>query len=231
MTFSEELRAAADDIYQGIFQHPFVVGIGKGDLHKEAIIHYVKADYEYLNAFINIYGIAIAKGDTRKEMAYFHEKISFILHSEIHPHHNLCQVAGVHYDDLQGYPLPPSAHHYVTHMKSVAQQGSMGELIAALLPCPWTYLEIGQHLNEVYQPTEDHPFYDWIQFYANPETGSITTELCQRLDEWAEGVREQEKEKAKQAFIKSCQLEYLFWEMAYQVEEWPFALEGRPTNE
>ncbi|GAB2565308.1 thiaminase II [Gracilibacillus alcaliphilus] len=226
MTFSKELREAADDIFQGIFRHPFVVGLGEGELPKEALIHYVKADFEYLNAFINIYGIAIAKSNTREDMAYFHEKISFILNSEIHPHHNLCQAAGVDYNDLQGYPLPPSANHYVAHMKSAAQQGNMGELLAALLPCPWTYLEIGHYLKKTYQPTETHPFYEWISFYSRETTDSTTEELRLRLDQWAEGVNNQEREKAKLAFIKSCQLEYLFWDMAYQVEEWPFSLEG-----
>ncbi|WP_163538905.1 thiaminase II [Gracilibacillus sp. YIM 98692] len=227
MGFSDELRKIADDVYQGIFEHPFVTGLGEGNLKKEAIIHYVKADFEYLNAFINIYGLAIAKSDHRDDMTYFHNQISFILNSEIHPHHNLCQVAGVSYDEVQGYPLPPTADHYVKHMKSVSQHGSIGELIAALLPCPWTYLEIGHYLKEKYKPAPDHPFYDWITFYAKEEVDSVTSTLREKLDKWAQNVGESEKEKAKDAFMKSCQLEYLFWEMAYRVEEWPFSLEGK----
>lgn len=222
MSFSQELRKESDVIFQGIFEHPFVEGLGKGDVPKEALIHYVKADFEYLNAFINIYGLGIAKSSTREDMAYFYEKIGFVLNSEVHPHNNLCQVAGVAYDNLQGYPLPPTADHYVSHMKSAAQQGSMGELLAALLPCPWTYLEIGHYLIEKYKPEPNHPFYDWITFYATEEVESITTELRERLDHWAKNVGETEKEKARQAFIKSCQLEYAFWEMAYTQEEWPF---------
>ncbi|MDL4841115.1 thiaminase II [Aquibacillus rhizosphaerae] len=224
MSFSTQLRKESDVIFQGIFKHPFVDGLGKGELPKEALIHYVKADFEYLNAFINIYGLAIAKSDTREDMQYFQEKIGFILNSEIHPHNNLCQVAGVNYNDLKGFPLPPTADHYVGHMKSTAQQGSMGELLAALLPCPWTYLDIGHYLKDSFNPGPEHPFYEWITFYAKQETASVTTELRDRLDRWAETVGEIEKEKAKQAFIKSCQLEYAFWEMAYTQEKWPFTM-------
>jgi thiaminase (transcriptional activator TenA) len=224
MLFSQRLREESDVIFQGIFTHPFVEGLGTGHLDKEAIIHYVKADFEYLNAFMNIYGLAIAKSSQREDMEYFYEKIGFILNSEIHPHHNLCDVAGVGYEDVKGYDLPPTADHYVSHMKTAAQQGSMGELLAALLPCPWTYLEIGHYLKEKYQPGVDHPFYEWITFYAKEDTASVTTELRKRLDEWAETVGEAEKNKARQAFIKSCQLEYAFWEMAYTVEDWPFTV-------
>ncbi|ELW9008209.1 thiaminase II, partial [Campylobacter upsaliensis] len=58
MSFSQELRKQAEPIFQAIFEHPFVQGIGKGDLKKEQLIHYVKQDFEYLNAFMKIYGLA-----------------------------------------------------------------------------------------------------------------------------------------------------------------------------
>ncbi|WP_226035804.1 thiaminase II [Aquibacillus saliphilus] len=225
MSFSNQLREESEEIFQGIFKHPFVEGLGKGDLSKEALVHYVKADFEYLNAFITIYGLAIAKSTNREDMRFFHEKMEFILNSEIHPHRNLCNVAGVNYDDLKGFSLPPTADHYVGHMKSTAQQGSMGELLAALLPCPWTYLEIGHYLKDTVQPDFTHPFYEWITFYSKEETDSVTTELCRRLDNWAETVGESEKEKARIAFVKSCQLEYAFWEMSYTLEDWPFSFQ------
>ncbi|QDP41050.1 thiaminase II [Radiobacillus deserti] len=230
MLFSEKLRKEADEIYQGIFRHPFVEGLGKGDLDPESIIHYVKADFEYLNAFMNIYGLAIAKSTRREDMAYFHEQIAFVLNGEIHPHNNLCRVAGVAYDDLKGFPLPPTADHYVSHMKSTALTGSMGEILAALLPCPWTYYEIGKYLMETVQPKPDHPFYEWITFYAEDEVGQITNELRRRLDTWAKGVGPDELEKAKVAFLKSCQLEYRFWDMAITKEIWPFSVEQEVTT-
>lgn len=71
MTFTKELRNENDDIFQRIFHHPFVQGIGKGELPAEAVAHYIKADYEYLNAFMRIYGMAISKTAAREEIAYF----------------------------------------------------------------------------------------------------------------------------------------------------------------
>ncbi|MDA4896372.1 hypothetical protein PFZ55_56980, partial [Streptomyces sp. MS2A] len=86
------------------------------------------------NAFIQIYGIAISKCQNRKDMEMFHEQISFVLDSEVHPHKNLCRAAGVEYETLQGYPLAPSAHHYVRHMLTAAHEGTLGEILAVLLP-------------------------------------------------------------------------------------------------
>ncbi len=220
MTFSAELRKAADPIFQAIFEHPFVQGIASGDLKQEQLIHYVKQDFEYLNSFIRIYGIAISKCENREEMEMFNTQISFILNSEIHPHNNFCQAAGVQYEELQGFPLSPSAQHYIRHMLTVAYEGTLGEILAVLLPCPWTYWEIGRKLLLEVQPNPSHPFYEWICFYGE-RTDSITTKFCDRLDEWAKEANDKEKEKMKDHFLKSCQLEYMFWDMAYKLEEWP----------
>lgn len=221
MSFTQELRKEADSIYTALFNHPFVKGIGSGQLKPEQLIHYVKQDFEYLNTFNQIYGLAISKSHTREDMAVFNKQIDFILNSEIHPHNNFCKVAGVKYEDLQYEPLSPTAHHYTRHMIDVAHKGSFGEILAVLLPCPWTYLEIGNHLKEAYHVDKNHPFYDWINFYAKDESKTITTTFKERLDRYAETASESEKVRMKDAFIKSCQLEWMFWEMAYTVEKWP----------
>ncbi|GGH10905.1 thiaminase II [Paenibacillus segetis] len=221
MSFTQELRQQADGIFQAIFKHPFVRGIASGDLKKEQLIHYIKQDFEYLNAYMRIYGIAISKCSNREEIAVFNEQISFILHSEIHPHQNFCDVAGVSYEQLQGYPLAPSAHHYIRHMLTIAHEGSLGEIMAVLLPCPWTYQEIGRQLLEEVKPTESHKFYEWMHFYGDSSVLTTTTKFCESLDEWAAGTTELERQKMREHFLLSCQLEYMFWDMAYKLEDWP----------
>ncbi|MBM7552043.1 thiaminase II [Thalassobacillus pellis] len=221
MTFTEILRDENKETFKKIFEHPFVDGIGRGEVPAEAISNYIKADYEYLNAFMKIYGIAVSKSTERSDIQFFNEQINFILNSEIHPHHNFCEQIGVGYDELQGYPLPPTADHYVKHMMHHAQTGGLGEILAALLPCPWTYLEIGKELTAKYKPEQDHAFYPWISFYADDEVGETTRKMRKRLDELAADASQAEKNRMKEAFRKSCQLELNFWEMAYTCEEWP----------
>jgi thiaminase/transcriptional activator TenA len=108
-------------------------------------------------------------------------------------------------------------------MTSVAHTGSLAEIIAVLLPCPWTYVEIGQRITEQVNPSPSHPFYEWIQFYNNEEMNGTTQWFCNKLDELAEQATEEERNRMKDHFIKSCELEYLFWEMAYTQEKWPLS--------
>ncbi|WP_096440010.1 thiaminase II [Alteribacter populi] len=220
MTFSQELRKEADYIFEATYNHPFVKGIAEGTLLKDQLIHYVKQDFEYLNAMIQARALAIGKCTKREDMEMFNTSIGFILNSEIHPHNNFCQVAGVDYADLQGYPLAPTAQHYSKHMLNVAHEGSLGEIIAATLPCPWIYLDIGERIMKEYQPDENHPFYEWISFYG-VQTEPRMQAYLDKLDALAEKASDEEKERMKDHFMVSCQLEYMFFDMAYKIEEWP----------
>ncbi|TGB05069.1 thiaminase II [Halobacillus salinus] len=221
MSFTNQLREENEHLFREIYRHPFVQGIGKGELNPEAVAHYVKADYEYLNKFMQVYGLAISKSAEREEIEFFNEQVQFILHSEVHPHKNLCEYIGIPYEDLQGYDLPPTADHYIKHMLYHALQGGMGETLAALLPCPWTYLEIGKKLEiEFLNESQDHPFQPWITFYTEDAMMDVTNFMRSRLDQLAEKASDSEKQKMREAFHKSCQLEWSFWEMAITCEGW-----------
>lgn len=52
MTFTAQLREETEPLFEAIYQHPFVRGLAEGKLEKKQIIHYVKQDAEYLQAFI-----------------------------------------------------------------------------------------------------------------------------------------------------------------------------------
>ena len=156
-------------------------------------------------------------------MAFFHENIHFVLFSETHPHRNLCQVAGVDFDQLdKNVPLAPSARNYMNHMLVSAQSHTLADLYAALLPCPWTYIDLATKMVQEINPSKDHPFYEWIHFYTTEEITGLNRALCQRLDELADELTAADRERIKETFLISCDHEYRFWEMAYTLEQFSF---------
>ncbi|TMW70332.1 thiaminase II [Alteribacter natronophilus] len=229
MSFSQKLRQEAAHIFEAVYRHPFVQEIGKGTLGKDQLIHYVKQDFEYLNAYIHTRGLAISKCTERKDMAMFSEGIEFILNSEIHPHNNFCRVAEVDYEELQGYALAPTAQHYTRHMLNVAQNGTLAEIIAVSLPCPWIYMDIGERLMQDFTPDDHHPFNEWIRFYGEGTRDHMQPYL-DRLDELAEHASEGERTRMKEHFMLSCQLEYMFFDMAYTLQDWPVKKEASVSN-
>jgi thiaminase/transcriptional activator TenA len=73
-------------------------------------------------------------------------------------------------------------------------------------------------LKEEVTANPTHPFQPWIDFYARSEA---TQQLVQRLDQWADGAHADERARMTDHFLTSCRMEYLFWEMAYNLEAWP----------
>lgn len=223
LSLSAELRKEAEPLFQRIYQHPFVQGIKNGKLLPEQLIHYVQQDHQYLSTFVRIYALGITKSQTREEMAFFHENIHFVLFSETHPHRNLCQVAGVDFEQLdKDVPLAPSARNYMNHMLVSAQSHTLADLYAAILPCPWTYIYIAEQMVKEINLSKEHPFYDWIHFYTTEAITGINRDLCQRLDQLASELTASDHKRIMETFFISCDHEYRFWEMAYTLEQFPF---------
>lgn len=224
MTFSEQLKAAGQPILKKIMVHPFVQGIGAGQLPKAALTFYVGQDFNYLNAFIKVYAAAIQKCTNRNEMQLFATQIDFILNSEIHPHHNFCQVAGVPYASVQHDQQTPMTYLYNEHMYNAARTGDLIDIVAAMLPCPWTYNEIGNALVAAGAASEQNVFKPWIDFYSAPTTDqtTLTNRLFALLDAKATQYGPQRLAQVQQRFLKSCELEWHFWDQAYQQKSWQF---------
>lgn len=218
-SLSTELRANNDDWFNKIYEHPFVEGIRKGNLTNEQLIHYVRQDYLYLNAYIQLYGMAITKSVTREDMAFFYQGIGFILNDEVQPHHEFCRAAGVTLEEIQTNVMAMTTRNYRNHMFIVAQMGTLAELYAAMLPCPWTYEYIAQRMLSESLIAEDHPYYKWIHFYGKKVTPSWTEVVCAKLDALSANMTEEERLRMHDAFRVSCQMEYEFWEMSFNLED------------
>lgn len=223
MTFTEQLQVEAEKYFQNIYKHPFVQGLKNDKLTSEQLIQYVAQNYQLLHTFIQVYAIAITKSHLREEMSFFQRHIQFILHEEKHPHRSLCEAAGIEFDLLkEPSPLAPSTRNYINHLLVTAQSGTLADLYATILAASWTYSYIAEQILAENPPDPDHPFSAWVQFYASKEVLSMNQELKDRLDHIAENLHFSEQNRLKESFLISCDHEYNFWNMAYQIESYPF---------
>jgi len=223
MNFSENLRLQADPIFETICNHPFVQDIAYERLSPAAIVHYVQQDTQYLNTYAKVYALALAKSQTREQMQLFQARIEIVLNGELMPHLNLCRAAGVELETLQQpVAMAPTAHHYARQMLTAAYTGSFGEIVAAVLPCHWTYVDLARKVAEqihIYEQP-NHLFYDWITFYASDDMHTSLQELTTLLNACAEHSSASERDAMEAVFIDGCRLEDRFFTMAYTQETW-----------
>lgn len=218
-SFTARLCEDYGDLFEAFWMHPAVAGLRDGSLPGECVRAYVGQDYQYLSGFLRCYGLGIARSPDRDWVAWFHDQVGFLLADETHPHRALCRAIGAGYEEVQQRRLAPTAQGYIDHMLA-AGHDSLGVLLAALLPCPWTYIWAARRFVEQSPPAADHPFAGWWWFYASPECQQLLEEFRARTDSLADQTGEAERQRMAEAFAASCRYEVRFWQMAWTLEDW-----------
>ncbi|MEH7377539.1 thiaminase II [Neobacillus drentensis] len=222
MKFTERLYQSVNDVWQKTHQHPFVVGIGTGDLPVESFIRYMKQDYVFLIDYSKLFAIGAVKAKDIETMAAFAKLLHETLHGEMDLHRQYAERFGITHQQLEETKPTPVNLAYTRYMLNVAQTGSLEELIAALLPCMWSYWEISKMLAVTYPNASDHHLYgEWVKMYSSDEFGSLATWLIDLLDRLTEGKPERELANLEEHFLTTSKFEYMFWDMVYQGGEWP----------
>ncbi|RFU70513.1 thiaminase II [Peribacillus saganii] len=224
MSFTKELRLAADHVWEASFQHPFVKGIGDGSLSLECFNYYVKQDAYYLSHFAKVQALAAAKAEDLHTTSRMAAHAQGTYEAELALHEKFSKQLGITDKEKEDFIPSPTAYAYTSHLYRSASTGHIGDIIAALLPCYWLYYEIGERLK---QCTPQEPIYqEWIAAYGGEWFRGLVEEQIQRLDHIAETVTEKDRKRMKEHFILSSSYEYSFWEMAYTLEKWPFEIQN-----
>ena len=214
-SFSDQLRDEAQPIWQKIYANPFLKEIVQGTLPLESFRYYLVQDYLYLEGFGRAVALALARAPNTSILEHLSRRVITPIERPLHQ--KLMPLVGLSPESAQEFSRAPTNLAYINHMITTAALGRAGQTAAALLPCPWTYHEIGS----LFEPVE-HPVYSqWFSPYKEGLLEESTAAWRALLDQEAEGASSKEKQAMREAFLTSSRYEYLFWEMAYKRESWP----------
>jgi thiaminase (transcriptional activator TenA) len=222
MKFSDRLYQNVNEVWEKTHQHPFVIGLGTGDLPVESFIRYMKQDYVFLIDYSKLFALGTVKAKDIETMAAFAKLLHETLHGEMDLHRGYAEKFGITHLQLEETKPTPINLAYTRYMLNVAQNGSIEELISALLPCMWSYWEISKLLAKRYPDASEHHLYgEWVKMYSSSEFGSLATWLIDLLDRLADGKPERELAILEEHFLTTSRFEYMFWDMVYQGGDWP----------
>ena len=106
---------------------------------------------------------------------------------------------------------------YTNYMLSIASNGTPMEIVAAILACSWSYVEIGQAL-AVVPGAAEHPFYgEWIQGYASEDYAATNQALIELMDSLAADATEDQIAYLTEIFVNCSRYELGFWEMSWRM--------------
>ncbi|MCE4957608.1 thiaminase II [Macrococcoides caseolyticum] len=223
--FTASLKKEVAPIIDSIYNDGFIQGMINGDLDKDAVIHYLKADHHYLNEFAKIYSLLIPKINDKETIKFFLEQIDFVMNGEVAAHYTLADYAEVDYKTIiklgEWYP---SSDHYIKHMYFNAYRYSdAAYTICAMAPCPYVYQELALKV-KAHHDLIGNPFKAWFDFYA-VEMKPLMAILDRFVDEFAQSANEEARIILANNFKESCIHEKRFFNMAFNQETWESVVE------
>ena len=221
MGFIENVEQRAQPIRQAILKHPFVQGIGRGDLDLDRFKFYIIQDYLYLIDYARVLALGAARAPELATMAWFAKLLDETLNAEMELHRNYCAQFGIRRQELEAAKPAPTTVAYTAYLLRIAAQGSFGELAASLLPCQWGYWEIGQHLAQQGPPTHAPRYAQWIEMYSSDEFRDLALHLREMTARIGDRAGADEQAAMELAYLTSLRLEHQFWTMAWNLEQWP----------
>ena len=221
MGFCDEQRQKYAAMWDSEKQHPFVTGIGDGTLPLESFKYYMRQDYVFLIDFCRALGTAVAKAHDLDDMAWFARLLHETLNTEMSLHVGFCGEFGITETELKGTTPSPTTMAYTRHLLASAASGGAAEIAVAILPCSWGYSEIGRMLHDRGLPAGQPLYARWIEMYSSTGFADLADWLRSFIDREAVGRSERELRRMDELFLLGSRYEYMFWDAAYRMEEWP----------
>ena len=221
MGFSDELRERAAHIWDTEKRHPFIVGIGDGSLPLEQFRYYMRQDYLFLVDFCRVVAVAVAKAQALDDMGWFARLLNETLNTEMSLHVGFCEDFGITEHDLRSTRPSPTTVAYTRHLLESTFAGGAGDIAAAILPCSWGYAEIGRMLQDRGMPTVQPLYCRWIEMYSSPEFAELAAWLRSFVGRSELTSGDEQRNRMERLFLTSSRYEYMFWDAAYRMEDWP----------
>jgi thiaminase/transcriptional activator TenA len=206
-----------------LHSHPFLRELAKGVLPLEKFRFFIEQDLLYLPEFARCMAMGAAKSQNEAELEFFSKELAGTISLEIPSNRRLLdRLLQLGADDRGGaLGMGPANVAYTSHLLATAGQGGPLEIVAAILPCAWSYVAIAGSLAD---QLADHPVYsEWVGFYLTDEVSDLVRVMRETFDSMARhaDLNPQREQRLGDIFAMSSRLEGAFWQMAYTLDQWP----------
>jgi thiaminase/transcriptional activator TenA len=218
-SLSERLRASCAAVWDALPVHPFVRELADGTLPAEKFRFYLEQNLLYLPEYARAIAFGAARAGDEAELKNFSAALANIVETEIPENRAMLEavIAAGAPDRGGSLGAAPGTMAYTSYLIASAFRGGPLEVMAAVLPCAWSYGEIGASLADA---SMEHPIYGrWIGFFASVEYAEVVGRMRTEMDLMASGGADEAQ--LAETFRMGTRLELVFWQMAYELAQWP----------
>ncbi len=214
------LRRDCADLWEGLHDHPFVAALVDATLPPETFRFYIEQNLQYLPEYARAMALAAGRADDVETMRIFSADLANIVETEIPENRELLtRVVDLGARDLGGSDgMAPANVAYTGFLVSTAATSRPVEVMAAIVPCAWSYGEIAERRAE---QVVEHPVYaEWVRFFARSDYKAVVRRMQDDFETLA-GRDDVSLDRLSALFTTGVRLERWFWDMAYAHEHWP----------
>ncbi len=219
-TLCERLRSGCAELWEELHAHPFIEGLTDGTLPPETFRFYIEQNLQYLVEYARAMALAAGRAGDVETMRIFSADLTNIVEVEIPENRELlARVLELGARDRKGSEgIAPATATYAGFLVETAATSPPVEVMAAIVPCTWSYGEIASRRRD---QIVDHPVYaEWVRFFASPDY-AVYVERMQADFEWLVARDDVPYDRLSFLFTTGVRLERGFWDMAYAREHWP----------
>lgn len=205
---SARLRERGAEQWAAAIAHPMVAEIGAGTLPHATFRFYFEQNLSYLREYARAIAFAAAGTADRDALSVLARFLGQIADTEIPANEAFLSRLG----GSPGSPVPmlPTTYAYTRHLLDATSRGGLAVALAALLPCQWSYGEIGRHLAR--SLPADPVCRDWVSLFSGDGYDELVAASTGLLDASCTAA---DHPRTADAFDRSVRYEIVFWQMAY----------------
>ena len=210
----EKTRAKTEHIYQEIISHKFVKELMQATLDKDTFGFYVNQDSLYLSEYKKALVAVGSKCHRPDDTQFFYESATGIIQVEDALHKEFLQ------EQYKNPEPSPTCELYNSYLARIVNKESVEVGVAAVLPCFTIYKEVGDFILATQDNKGSNPYQAWIDTYASDEFAEAVKQAIDIADTYALTASPESLAKMEEVFIKTSQLEWMFWDSASKQEAW-----------
>lgn len=210
----EKVRKKTDSTLVSIKEHPFIIELMNGTLPNDIFQFYINQDALYLAEYKKTLALLGVKCTAMEETQFYLNSATGIIDVENALHQTF--IKEMPFNDEPS----PTCELYNSYLARIVNNKSLEEGLAAVLPCFTIYKEIGDYILENQTNKGNNPYQDWINTYGGEAFEASTNTAIEITNKHAVAVSEEGQQKMELAFEKASKLEWMFWDSAYNKEQW-----------
>jgi thiaminase/transcriptional activator TenA len=213
IAFSERLRAENAGDWSAAKNHRFVDEIFDGAVPTDVMRRYLTQDYQFVDGFVALLGMAIATADHFDSRIRFTQFAAMITSDENTYFLRAFDALGVPGAERRAPIITAPTSGFQTLMREAAATGDYASCLAVLTVAEWLYLDWADRPSSPLPADFVHA--EWITLHNNDGFRSFVTWLRGELDRVGAACAEPSRASAAAFFRRAVKLERAFFDHIY----------------